>query len=135
MFTNFEYSARLDWLWASYFLNYFEAELFNQYGPVIKNVHFAKTRKKIVYSKLVNNRFKAQFFGMEILHSSVWDFYLLYIFSLSIWYHVKFCLFAEPFIIFLVFNPFSFPLTYSSFNRETFQGADTTHICVKYWLV
>ena len=45
------------WLWAPYFLNYFESELFYR-DPFMKNVSFVKTRKNDIYSKLVNNLFK-----------------------------------------------------------------------------
>ena len=48
-----------DWLWAPYFLNYFESELFYRDGPFIKNISSAETRQNFyIYSKLVNNRFK-----------------------------------------------------------------------------
>ena len=51
-------STRSDWLWAPYFLNYFELELFDRDGTFIKNVSFVETRKNVVYLKLVNNPFK-----------------------------------------------------------------------------
>ena len=39
-------STQSDWLWASYFLEYFESELFYRDGPFIKNVSSVETRKK-----------------------------------------------------------------------------------------
>jgi len=47
-------STGSDWLWAPYFLNYFESELFYRDGPFTKNVSFVGARKKVIYSKLVN---------------------------------------------------------------------------------
>ena len=35
-------STRLDWLWASYFLNYFEAVFFHRDGPFIKNISLSR---------------------------------------------------------------------------------------------
>ena len=52
-------STRSDWLWAPYFLNYFKSELFYRDGPFTKNVSFVGARKNVIFSKLVNNPFKA----------------------------------------------------------------------------
>ena len=38
-------STRSDWLWAPYFLNYFESELFYRDGPITKSVSFVGARK------------------------------------------------------------------------------------------
>ena len=51
-------STRSDWLWAPYFLNYFELELFYRNEPLMKNVSFVETQKNVLNSKLVNNLFK-----------------------------------------------------------------------------
>ena len=51
------YIYNTDWLWAPYFLNYFNSELFYRDGPIIKNVSFVETQKNGTYSKLVNNPF------------------------------------------------------------------------------
>ena len=53
-------STRSDWLWAPYFLNYFESELFYRYGPFIKHVLLLRHEKNVIYSKMVNNPFKEE---------------------------------------------------------------------------
>ena len=45
-------STRSDWLWAQYFLDYFESELFYRDEPFIKNVSFVGTRKKCYIIKI-----------------------------------------------------------------------------------
>ena len=50
-------STLSDWLWASYFLNYFESELFYRDGPVKKTLLLLRHERNIIYSKLVNNPF------------------------------------------------------------------------------
>ena len=52
------YCCFLDWLWAPYFLNYFESELFCQDEPFIKNDSFVETRTKCYIFKIGEQPFK-----------------------------------------------------------------------------
>ena len=45
-------STRSDWIWALYFLNYFESELFYRDEPFIKNVSFGETQGKCYIFKI-----------------------------------------------------------------------------------
>ena len=55
-------STQSDWLWAPYFLNYFESDLFYRDGPFIKNVSFVETQKmlyiQIWLTTLLRNAFE-----------------------------------------------------------------------------
>ena len=60
-----------DWLWVSHFLDYFESELYYLDGPFIKKkVSFVGTRKKMLYSKLVNNSIKNLRYTVSLIRST-----------------------------------------------------------------
>ena len=54
-----------DRLCAPFFLNYFESEWFYRDGPFTKNIFFGGARKNVIYSKLVNNPFKAGWVSLD----------------------------------------------------------------------
>ena len=58
MYHIYVYVSYMDWLWAPFFLNYFEPELFYRNVPFIKKCFFCWDTKKLIYSKLVSNPFK-----------------------------------------------------------------------------
>ena len=51
-------STRSKWLWALYFLNYFEWELFYRDGTFIKKDFLLRHEKNGIYSKLLSNPFE-----------------------------------------------------------------------------